>query len=61
MNNSYDVAKNYLEESKKTVESDVFLMSVGINRASSLFYSDQNRFKNIIKSERLLRRVDEVF
>ena len=61
VNNSYDVAKNYLEESKKTVESDVFLMSVGINRASSLFYSDQNRFKNIIKSERLLRRVDEVF
>ena len=61
VNNSYDVAKNYLEESKKTVESDVFLMSVGINRASSLFYSDQKRFKNIVKSERLLRRVDEVF
>ena len=61
VNNSYDVAKNYLEESKKTVESDVFLMSIGINRASSLFYSDQNRFKNIVKSERLLRRVDEVF
>ena len=38
VNNSYDVAKNYLEENKKTVESDVFLMSVGLNRASSLFY-----------------------
>ena len=44
VNNSYDVAKNYLEESKKNVEADVFLMSVGINRASSLFYSDKNRF-----------------
>ncbi len=61
VNNSYDVAKNYLEESKKTVESDVFLMSVGINRASGLFYSSQKRFENIVKSERLLRRVDEVF
>ena len=35
VNNSYDVAKNYLEENKKTLESDVFLMSVGLNRASS--------------------------
>ena len=61
VNNSYDVAKNYLEESKKTVESDVFLMSVGINRASNLFYSNNNRFKNIIRSERLLRRIDDVY
>jgi len=61
VNNSYDVAKNYLEESKKNVETDVFLMSVGINRASNLFYSDQNRFKNIIRSERLLRRVDDIY
>ncbi len=61
VNNSYDVAKNYLEESKKNVETDVFLMSVGINRSSNLFYSDQNRFRNIIRSERLLRRVDDIY
>ncbi len=61
VNNSYDVAKNYLEESKKTVESDILLMSVGINRASNLFYSNKNRFRNIIRSERLLRRIDDVY
>ena len=31
VNNSYDVAKNYLEESKENVLSDVILMSVGLN------------------------------
>ena len=31
VNNSYDVAKNYLSENKKTIESDIFLMSVGLN------------------------------
>ena len=61
VNYSYDVAKNYLEESKKTVESDVFLMSVGINRASGLFYSNQKRFNDIIRSEKLLRRVDDIY
>ena len=61
VNNSYDVANNYLDQNKKTVESDVFLMSVGLNRASNLFYSSPERFKNIARSEKLLRRVDEIF
>ena len=61
VNNSYDVAKSYLEESKKTVESDVILMSVGINRVSELFYSNPKRFMKILRSEKILRRVDEVF
>ena len=61
VNSSYDVAKNYLEQNKKTVRSDVFLMSVGLNRASALFYSSPNKFKNIARSEKLLRRVDDIF
>ena len=61
VNNSYDVAKNYLEESKENVKSDVILMSVGLNRASSLFYANNNRFKNIIRGEKLLRKIDDVY
>jgi len=61
VNNSYDVAKNYLEESKENVKSDVILMSVGLNRASNFYYSNQNRFKAIMKSEKILRRIDDVY
>ncbi len=61
VNNSYDVAKNYLEESKENVLSDVILMSVGLNRASSDYYSNLNRFKNVIRAEKLLRRIDDVY
>ena len=61
VNSSYDVAKSYLEQNKKTVESDVFLMSVGLNRASNLFYSFPERFKNIVRSEKILRRIDDIF
>ncbi len=61
VNSSYDVAKSYLEQNKKIVESDVFLMSVGLNRASNLFYSSPEGFKNIARSEKLLRRVDDIF
>ncbi len=61
VNNSFDVAKNYLEESKENVLSDVILMSVGLNRASGFYYSNPNRFKQIIRSEKILRRVDDVY
>ena len=61
VNNSFDVAKNYLDESKENVLSDVILMSVGLNRASGFYYSNPNRFKNIIRSEKILRRIDDVY
>ena len=61
VNNSFDVAKNYLEESKENVLSDVILMSVGLNRASNFYYSNPNRFKNIMRYEKLLRRIDDVY
>ena len=61
VNNSYDVAKNYLEESKENVKSDVILMSVGLNRASYFYYSNPSRFRAIMKSEKILRRVDDIY
>ncbi len=61
VNNSFDVAKNYLEESKENVLSDVILMSVGLNRASSFYYSNLNRFQQIVRSEKILRRIDDVY
>ena len=61
VNNSYDVAKNYLDESKENVLSDVILMSVGLNRASNFYFSNPNRFKNIMRSEKILRRIDDVY
>ena len=61
VNNSFDVAKNYLKESKENVLSDVILMSVGLNRASAFYYSNPNRFKNIMRSEKLLRKIDDVY
>ena len=61
VNNSYDVAKNYLAENKKNVQSDVILMSNGLNRASNLYYSNQNQYKAIIRSEKMLRKIDDVY
>ena len=61
VNNSNDVAKNYLEESKKNVKSDIILMSVGLNRASNLYYSNPKQFIRIVGAEKILRKIDNIY
>ena len=36
-------------------------MSSGLNRASDLFYSNSNRFQQLIRAEKFLRRIDDVY
>ena len=36
-------------------------MSGGLNRASADFYSNPRRFQNVIKAEKILRRIDDVY
>ena len=59
--NSYEVAKNYIEESKKTIESDAVLVAVDLNRYSNVLFSNTSRFQQIVRSQKLLRRLDEIY
>ena len=59
VNNSTEVAKNYLEETKKNIESDILLMSLDVNSQSGTFYDNPKRFLNLLTSQRLIRKLDE--
>ena len=59
--NSYEVAKNYIEETKKSVEADILLVSVDLNRYSEILYSNTNKFQQIVRSQKLIRRLDEIY
>ena len=61
VNNSYQVAKNYIEESKKSVETDIYLISLDLNRYSEVFFSTPQRFSTIVRAQKNLRKVDEVY
>jgi len=61
VNSSYQVAKNYIEESKKSVETDIYLIGIDLNRYSETFFSNPKRFTKIIRAQKLLRKVDEVY
>ena len=58
VNNSTEVARNYLADSRNSVEADILLMFIDINRKAGLFYDNPKRFLNLLTSQRLLRRLD---
>ncbi len=60
VNNSAEVAINYVEQTKNSIEADILLMALDINRKSYMFYDKPKRFKNLLISQRLIRRLDEV-
>jgi len=60
VNNSSEVAQNYLEQTRNTIEADLLLMVLDIDNKSGLYYENPKSFLNLLTSQRLLRRLDEV-
>ncbi len=44
VNNSSEVANNYLEEVRNSIESDILLVHLDVNAKPSLFYENPKRF-----------------
>ena len=60
LNNSAELANNYVEQTRNSIETDILLMTLDVDSKSSLYYESPKKFLNILTSQRLLRRLDEV-
>jgi len=60
VNNSYDLAKKYVDETRNTIEADILLVALDVNRNVNLFYDDKTKFINLLRTQRLIRRLDEI-
>ena len=60
VNNSAEVANNYVESIRNSIEADIALMVLDINNKSSLYYENPKQFLNVLSTQRLLRKLDEV-
>jgi len=60
VNNSYEMAQNYVEEVRNKVESDIVLIALDLNNKTDLFYNNPTQFKNLLLTQKLIRNVDEV-
>jgi len=60
VNNSYEIAKNYIDEKRNKIESDIILIAFDLNKIVNIFYDNQKRFKNIIDTQKLIRNIDQI-
>ena len=60
VNNSYEIAKNYVDEKRNKIESEIVLIAFDLNKYSELYKSNPDRFQLIINTQRYLRDIDQL-
>ena len=60
VNNSYELAKNYVEEVRNKIETDIVMIVFDINRSGNIFKSNPKDFQRFLRTQKLLRNVDEI-
>ncbi len=60
VNNSYEVAKNYLDEKRNKIQSEIQLIAYDLNKYSNLKQTNPKRFQSILNTQRLVRDIDQL-
>ena len=60
VNNSYELAKNYIDEKRNKIESDIILVSFDLNKNIQIFKNNINYLKNFLNTQRYLRNLDQI-
>ena len=61
VNNSYELAKNYVDEKRNKVESDIVLVAFDLNKNYQLYASkDKKSFQRFLNTQRLIRNLDQI-
>ncbi len=60
VNNSYELAKNYVQEVRNKVEADIILIAFDINKSANFLNNDENEYLRFLRTQKLIRGVDEI-
>tara|TARA_Y100000590_G_scaffold412012_1_gene506610 strand:+ start:13 stop:1794 length:1782 start_codon:yes stop_codon:yes gene_type:complete len=60
VNNSYEIAKNYVNEKRNKIESEIVLIALDLNKYSELLKNNPERYQLIINTQRYLRDIDQL-
>ncbi len=60
VNNSYEIAKNYVDEKRNKIESEIILIAFDLNKYFELSKSNPERYQLILNTQRYLRDIDQL-
>jgi len=60
VNNSYELAKNYVEEIRNKIQSDIVLIAFDTNKSKKFLNDNKNEYRRFLDTQKLIRDVDEI-
>ena len=60
VNNSYELAKKYVEDVRNKIESDIIMIAFDINKSGNIYKSEPKDFLIFLRNQKILREVDEI-
>ena len=61
VNNSYEIAKNYVDEKRNKIQSEIVLIAFDLNKYYNVYKNDLNRFKSFLNTQNLIRDIDKLY
>ena len=61
VNNSYEIAKNYVDEKRNKIQSEIILIAFDLNKYHNIYKSDPDRFKAFLNTQNLIRDIDQLY
>jgi two-component system, NtrC family, nitrogen regulation sensor histidine kinase NtrY len=60
VNNSYELAKSYVQEVRNKIEADIVLIAFDTNKSAKFLNNDTNQYSRFLKTQKLIRNVDQI-
>ena len=60
VNNSYELAINYVEEIRNKIQSDIVLIAFDTNKSKKFLNDDQKEYQRFLDTQKIIRNVDEI-
>ena len=60
VNNSYELAKNYVDEVRNKIQSEIVLVAFDVNKSKKFLNDNENEYKRFLKTQKIIRGVDEI-
>ena len=60
VNNSYELAKNYVEDVRDKVQSEIILIAFDTNKSKNFLNDNVSEYTKFLNTQKLIRKVDEI-
>ena len=60
VNNSYELARNYVEEIRNKIQSDIVLIAFDTNKSKKFLNDNEVEYKRFLNTQKIIRDVDEI-